>query len=70
MTYQTTPLGLKLEVPIPQDFVGKRVRIEVVLDEEPAENEMGSIRQFRGAISKELAAELQEHIRKSREEWG
>ena len=59
-----------MEVPIPPDYVGKKVRVEVTLEEADSEQKNGSIEQFRGAITKELAAEMLEFVRNSREEWG
>lgn len=70
MTFQATPLGPKLEISIPPDFVGKRIRIELLLDEEDQNQKSPNLNRFRGKINKDLAARMQKQVRNSREEWG
>ncbi len=65
-----TPTDTRLDLLIPQDYVGKQIEITFLpLDElEPASIKI-TMDQFWGVLSDQTAEVLHQHVTNNREEW-
>lgn len=72
------PLNNKLLVTIPNNYIGKEIEVFLYAKEELTEEvnaievkpkKKNGIARFRGTFTAEKADELQEYVKKSREEW-
>ena len=61
-----------IQIEVPQEFNGQDVQVVTFVEQKKADNNIPpkAMKDFWGAISPETAAELHEHVKKSREEWG
>jgi hypothetical protein len=71
-----TPLtaNISLMIPIPTNYVGKRIEVVLYADDEIKEvtTELPKIKlsdKYRGSITKEQGQQLNEHIKQMRNEW-
>ncbi|WP_082281555.1 hypothetical protein [Leptospira kirschneri] len=66
-----TPKNTDLHISIPEGYVGKNIEVLLYAVDEIKEETKKSVtmKDFRGILSKESAAKLQEKIQKEREEW-
>jgi hypothetical protein len=68
-----TPTTRTVSIQVPESYVGHEIEILVYskLDlQEPSQGLSGEeLRKFRGIISKEKAAEMQEYLKEARSEW-
>lgn len=63
----------EISLKIPSHYIGKKVEVLVFSDEEsegPGIEPRATLGEFMGILTPEEADELQEYVRKSREEWG
>jgi len=66
------PKNNKLQVTIPDNYIGKEIEVFLYAKEELMEEKQfkgSSMSRFRGLLSAEEANQLQEYVKKSREEW-
>ena len=64
------PDDTHIQLDVPADYVGKKVEVNVFLmDEINSTTPKKTMADFWGILSDKTAEELQENIRKSREEW-
>ncbi|MFA4796146.1 hypothetical protein ACSYG2_02625 [Leptospira interrogans serovar Icterohaemorrhagiae] len=66
-----TPKNTELHLSIPEGYVGKNIEVLLYAIDEIKEEPKKPItmKEFRGTLSKESAAKLQEKVKKEREEW-
>ncbi|AXR66853.1 hypothetical protein [Leptospira mayottensis] len=66
-----TPQNTDLYLSIPEMYVGKNIEVLFYAVDEIKEEPKKSVtmKDFKGILSKESAAKLQEKIQKEREEW-
>ncbi|AXR60308.1 hypothetical protein [Leptospira mayottensis] len=66
-----TPKNTDLHLSIPEMYVGKNIEVLLYAVDEIKEEPKSPVtmKDFRGTLSKESAAKLQEKIQKEREEW-
>ncbi|EMO77635.1 hypothetical protein LEP1GSC127_5044 [Leptospira kirschneri str. 200801925] len=66
-----TPKDTELHLSIPEGYVGKNIEVLLYAIDEIKEEPKKPItmKEFRGTLSKESAAKLQEKVKKEREEW-
>jgi hypothetical protein len=66
------PDNTNVNLSIPSDYVGRRIEVmyypvDELMEEKPLNTKNMAL--FRGILSKEEGNELQEYVKKSREEW-
>jgi hypothetical protein len=67
-----TPDNANVNLSIPSDYIGRRIEVlyypvdELIEEKSMATKKMSS---FRGLLSEEEGNELQEYVKKSRDEW-
>ncbi|EMJ94096.1 hypothetical protein [Leptospira alstonii] len=66
-----TPQNTDLHLSIPEGYVGKNIEVLLYAVDEIKEEPKSpaTMKDFRGTLSKESAAKLQEKVQKEREEW-
>ncbi|WP_061270666.1 hypothetical protein [Leptospira interrogans] len=66
-----TPKNTDLHLSIPEGYVGKNIEVLLYAIDEIKEEPKSpaTMKNFRGILSKESAAKLQEKVQKEREEW-
>ncbi|WP_061248966.1 hypothetical protein [Leptospira noguchii] len=66
-----TPINTDLHLSIPETYVGKNIEVLLyAIDEIKEESQKPvTMKNFRGTLSKESAAKLQEKVNKERDEW-
>jgi hypothetical protein len=68
-----TPQDTDLHIPIPQDYVGKKLEVILFSVEEteikPTPKKKINPSDFAGTLSKKNAAALLKHVEESRKEW-
>lgn len=66
------PTNRDVHISIPDSYVGKNLEVLLFSTDEPINivpAEVNTMSQYKGMLSSEEANELQEYVRKSREEW-
>lgn len=66
-----TPQNTDLHLSIPEGYVGKNIEVLLYAVDEIKEEPKSPVtmKDFKGILSKESAAKLQEKIQKERDEW-
>ena len=67
-----TPENTHIELDIPSEYVGKKIEVTyIALDEIESERKepKKTMRDFLGILSKESGDDLQDKVKKSRDEW-
>ncbi|GHT49014.1 hypothetical protein AGMMS49982_01490 [Bacteroidia bacterium] len=68
-----TPLSTVLSIPIPDNFVGKKVEVWLYLPDESsvpiADAETRNVQRFKGLLTAQEADKFQLYLQKTRQEW-
>jgi hypothetical protein len=67
------PTNTDVHISIPDNYVGRNLEVLLYATDEPqniVSEEVNTMSKYRGILSSDEADELQEYVKKSREEWG
>ncbi|GHV68887.1 hypothetical protein FACS1894199_16820 [Bacteroidia bacterium] len=68
-----TPQSAVLSIPIPDNFVGKKVEVWLYLPDESsvpiADAETRNVQRFKGLLTAQEADKFQSYLQKTRQEW-
>lgn len=66
-----TPENNSILLPVPKEYVGKKLEVLMYALEELSENrpQLNTMASFKGVLTTEEAEQLQEYVKQSRGEW-
>jgi hypothetical protein len=66
-----TPENNSILLPVPDEYVGKKLEVLIYAVEELSENkpQQKTMEFYKGILTSEEAQQLQRHVKQSREEW-
>jgi translation elongation factor EF-G len=67
------PKKTDVHITVPESYIGKEIEVLLYareeIDEEKEDSKVRTMAFYKGILTSEEAAELQEYVKKSREEW-